>query len=91
MFIMPLYIDVAVMSATIEAIVGVVIAVSAFLIIRFRKAKKKVQQALNLEETNKETEEEVKIINDFGEEVSSFSEENAVAEPSDNDSQSENA
>ena len=34
MIILPLYIDVAVMSATIEAIVGVVIAVSAFLIIR---------------------------------------------------------
>ena len=37
MRMIPLYIDVAVMSATIEAIVGVVIAVSAFLIIRFRK------------------------------------------------------
>jgi len=57
-----LYIDVAVMSATIEAIVGVVIAVSAFLIIRFRKAKKKVQETLHLEESAKETEEDVVLI-----------------------------
>ena len=56
-----LYIDVAVMSATIEAIVGVVIAVSAFLIIRFRKAKKKVQETLHLEDS-KETEEDVALI-----------------------------
>ena len=61
MIIMPLYIDVAVMSATIEAIVGVVIAVSAFLIIRWRKAKKKVQETLHLED-KKETEEDVSLI-----------------------------
>ena len=67
MIILPLYIDVAVMSATIEAIVGVVIAVSAFLIIRFRKAKKKVQETLHLEETNKETEEDVVLIEDEAE------------------------
>ena len=63
MIILPLYIDVAVMSATIEAIVGVVIAVSAFLIIRFRKAKKKVQETLHLED-KKETEDEVTVIED---------------------------
>lgn len=67
MILTPLYIDVAVMSATIEAIVGVVIAVSAFLIIRFRKAKKKVQETLHLEETNKETEEDVVLIEDEAE------------------------
>ena len=64
-----LYIDVAVMSATIEAIVGVVIAVSAFLIIRFRKAKKKVQETLHLEETAKETEEDVVLLADEAEEA----------------------
>ena len=64
MRMIPLYIDVAVMSATIEAIVGVVIAVSAFLIIRFRKAKKKVQETLHLEETAKETEEDVVLLAD---------------------------
>ena len=62
-----LYIDVAVMSATIEAIVGVVIAVSAFLIIRFRKAKKKVQEALHLEENGNETEEDVVVLEDEAE------------------------
>ena len=66
--IMPLYIDVAVMSATIEAIVGVAIAVSAFLIIRFRKAKKKVQETLHLEDT-KESEEDVVVIEDEPEEA----------------------
>ncbi len=66
MIILPLYIDVAVMSATIEAIVGVVIAVSAFLIIRFRKAKKKVQETLHLEDT-KETEEDVVLLDDNAE------------------------
>ena len=63
MLMIPLYIDVAVMSATIEAIVGVVIAVSAFLIIRFRKAKKKVQETLHLED-KKETEEDVVLLED---------------------------
>ena len=69
MIILPLYIDVAVMSATIEAIVGVVIAVSAFLIIRFRKAKKKVQETLHLEDT-KETEEDVVLLDDNAEKAS---------------------
>ncbi|MBQ6195828.1 MAG: FeoB-associated Cys-rich membrane protein [Lachnospiraceae bacterium] len=69
MIILPLYIDVAVMSATIEAIVGVVIAVSAFLIIRFRKAKKKVQETLHLEDT-KETEEDVVLLDDNAEKTS---------------------
>ena len=67
--ILPLYIDVAVMSATIEAIVGVVIAVSAFLIIRFRKAKKKVQEALHLEEGGKETEDEVTVLEEVNAEA----------------------
>ena len=67
--ILPIYIDVAVMSATIEAIVGVAIAVSAFLIIRFRKAKKKVQEALHLEEGGKETEEEVTVLEEVNEEL----------------------
>ena len=69
MIILPLYIDVAVMSATIEAIVGVVIAVSAFLFIRFRKAKKKVQETLHLEDT-KETEEDVVLLDDNAEKAS---------------------
>ena len=72
MIILPLYIDVAVMSATIEAIVGVVIAVSAFLIIRFRKAKKKVQETLHLEDT-KETEEDVVLLDDNAEKTTESS------------------
>ena len=72
MIILPLYIDVAVMSATIEAIVGVVIAVSAFLIIRFRKAKKKVQETLHLEDT-KETEEDAVLLDDNAEKTTESS------------------
>ena len=62
MIILPLYIDVAVMSATIEAIVGVVIAVSAFLIIRFRKAKKKINKTLNIDENKGKEVESDEII-----------------------------
>lgn len=79
MRMIPLYIDVAVMSATIEAIVGVVIAVSAFLIIRFRKAKKKVQETLHLEETAKETEEEVVLLEDEADDAAKAAAE--IAEP----------
>ncbi|MBQ2315902.1 MAG: hypothetical protein II372_01195 [Clostridia bacterium] len=60
-----LYIDPSVMTYAIQAVAGVVIAVSAVVVVLWRKAKKKVAEKLNLEEKSiKETEEEVQIIED---------------------------
>ena len=69
MFIMftptQLYIDPSVMTYAIQAVAGVVIAVSAVVVVLWRKAKKKVAEKLNLEEKSiKETEEDVQIIED---------------------------
>ena len=51
------YIDPSVMTYTIQAIAGVVIAVGAALAIHFRKAKKKLAEKLNIDENrNKEVE-----------------------------------
>ncbi|MBQ1279395.1 MAG: hypothetical protein IIY13_03090 [Clostridia bacterium] len=60
-----LYIDPSVMTYAIQAVAGVVIAISAVVVVLWRKAKKKVAEKLNLEEKSiKETEEEVQIIED---------------------------
>ena len=60
-----LYIDPSVMTYAIQAVAGVVIAVSAVVVVLWRKAKKKVAEKLNLEEKSiKETEEDVQIIED---------------------------
>ena len=60
-----LYIDPSVMTYAIQAIAGVVIAISAVVALVWRKTKKKVAEKLNLEERSvKETEEEVTIIED---------------------------
>ena len=60
-----LYIDPSVMTYAIQAVAGVVIAISAVVVVLLRKAKKKVAEKLNLEEKSiKETEEEVQIIED---------------------------
>ena len=59
------YIDPSVMTYAIQAVAGVVIAISAVVVVLWRKAKKKVAEKLNLEEKSiKETEEEVQIIED---------------------------
>lgn len=51
------YIDPSVMTYTIQAIAGVVIAVGAVIGIRVRKAKKKIAEKLNIDENkNKEVE-----------------------------------
>ena len=51
------YIDPSVMSYLIQAIAGVVIAVGAAVGIYFRKAKKKINEKLNIDENrNKEVE-----------------------------------
>lgn len=59
------YIDPAVMTAGIQALVGVVIAVGAVVALSYRKAKKKVMNKLNIDENSKkETEEEVTLIDE---------------------------
>ena len=54
------YIDPSVTTFAIQAIVGVVVAAGAVIAVWWRKAKKKVNQALNIDENrNKEVEEEL--------------------------------
>lgn len=60
-----LYVDPSVVTYGIQAIAGVVIAVGAVAAILWRKAKKKVTKALKLEEnTKKEQDEEIKLVDD---------------------------
>lgn len=59
------YIDPSVSSYLIQAIAGVVVAVGAFITICWRRAKKKVQNKLGIDENaHKETEEEVQVFED---------------------------
>ncbi|MBQ2735608.1 MAG: hypothetical protein IJF33_07215 [Clostridia bacterium] len=58
------YLDPAATSILVTSISGIVIAVSATAVILWRKAKKKVANALHIDENaNKEVEEEI-VIND---------------------------
>lgn len=58
------YIDPSVMTYTIQAIAGVVIAVGAVIGIRIRKAKKKLAEKLNIDENkNKEVEGDDIVVN----------------------------
>lgn len=58
------YIDPSVSSYLIQAIAGIVIAIGAFVAIYWRKAKKKVQNKLGIDENaKKEVEEDVQIYN----------------------------
>ncbi len=60
-----LYVDPSVVSVAAAAIAGVGAAISAAVIIWWRKAKKKVAEKLHLEEKGiKETEGEVTLIDD---------------------------
>ena len=64
-----LYIDPSVTTYLIQAIAGIVIAVGAGLAIYFRKAKKKVNEKLGIDENkNKEVESDDIIIKDDSEE-----------------------
>ena len=54
------YLDPSVMTYSIQAIAGIAVAVGATAGIYFRRAKKKVQETLGIEE-NKEVEEEIVI------------------------------
>ena len=58
------YIDPSVMTYAIQAIAGVAIAVGAFLGIYFRKAKKKINNKLGIDENkNKEVETDEIVVN----------------------------
>lgn len=59
------YIDPSVMTYSIQAIAGVVIAVGAVVAVFWRKAKKKVSDKLGLENnTKKEVEDEIIVVED---------------------------
>ena len=58
------YIDPSVMTYAIQAIAGVAIAVGAFVGIYFRKAKKKINNKLGIDENkNKEVESDEIVVN----------------------------
>lgn len=60
---MLLYIDPSVMTYAIQAIAGIIIAVGAFVGIYFRKAKKKINNKLGIDENkNKEVESDEIIV-----------------------------
>jgi hypothetical protein len=59
------YIDPSVMTYLIQAIAGIVIAVGAGLGIYFRRAKRKINEKLNIEENrNKEVESDEIVVTD---------------------------
>ena len=59
------YLDPSVMTYTIQVVAGVVVAVGAVIGIYWRRAKKKVQNTLGIDENaKKEVEEDVIEIND---------------------------
>ena len=59
------YVDPSVSSYIIQAVVGIAVAGSAFVAIYWRKAKKKVQNKLGIDENaRKEKEAEVKVFDD---------------------------
>lgn len=60
---MILYIDPSVMTYAIQAIAGIVIAVGAFIGIYFRKAKKKINDKMGIDENrNKEVESDEIVV-----------------------------
>ena len=59
------YVDPSVMTYTIQAVAGAVIALGAVIGVTWRVMKKKTQKALNIDENSKkEMEEDVQIIED---------------------------
>ena len=60
-----LYIDPSVMTYAIQIIAGIVVAVGAVVGVRIRKAKKKVQEKLGIDENSKkEVEEDISVDTD---------------------------
>lgn len=61
------YIDPSVSTFLIQAIMGIVVAVGAFVAIYWRRAKKKVQDRLGIDENaRKEKEDEVQVFDEEG-------------------------
>lgn len=59
------YVDPSVMTYTIQAVAGVIIALGAVIGVTWRVMKKKAQKVLKIDEnTKKEVEEEVQLIDD---------------------------
>ena len=59
------YIDPSVMTYTIQVVAGVVVAVGAVVGVYWRKAKKKVQNKLGIDENaKKEVEEDIVVLSD---------------------------
>ncbi len=72
------YIDPAATTVVLTSISGIAIAVGATAVILWRKARKKVSQALHIDENaNKEVEEDLVITSD-GDEVGEESEDEVV-------------
>lgn len=61
------YIDPSAMTYVIQAVAGLVIAVGAGVGIYWRKAKKKVQDTLGIEETKEQESDEIVIKSDINE------------------------
>lgn len=59
---MILYIDPSVMTYTIQAVAGVVIAIGAFVAVYYRKAKKKINNKLGIDENAKKEVESDEIV-----------------------------
>ena len=63
-----LYIDPSVMTYAIQAIAGVAIAIGAFITVYYRKAKKKINNKLGIDENkNKEVESDEIVVKDKSE------------------------
>ena len=58
------YIDPSVMTYVIQAVAGVVIAIGAAVGIYFRKAKRKVQDKLGIEDTKEQESDEIIVKSD---------------------------
>ena len=56
------YIDPSVMTYTIQAVAGVAIAIGAFVAVYFRKAKKKINNKLGIDENAKKEIESDEIV-----------------------------
>ena len=59
---MILYIDPSVMTYTIQAVAGIVIAIGAFITVYFRKAKKKINNKLGIDENARKEVESDEIV-----------------------------
>ena len=69
-FVGQAYIDPSVVTYGVQAIAGIIIAVSAVVVVFWRRAKKKVTDKLGLEEkAKKEVEDEIQVVEELEEPV----------------------